>query len=255
MPSFKTIFLRSEGKDTIGGATNPEKIRLDNNGLYISPGALPGAASNVLKMRADSTVQIDQVRNADIVDNAITNTHIKDNSIVNSNFADISIDSTHIQNSTLTINKFDPALTWPTGQVYLTNNVCTSTTAIVSVSNGTATCASLPSGGGSLPTCGAGQSPVFTGGSWQCVVFQISAGVNDPYWTGMRTGNIRNSNGANVGIDTMSPSSTLSVSGTTKVLTYAEEMVYCYANDSWIALSVYDEEDCAGCPAGYSYVG
>lgn len=49
----------------------------------------------------------------------------------------------------------------------------------------------------------------------------------------------------NVGIGLTNPSSTLTVSGTMEVLGYSEDQLYCYANDTWVPVSQYDQNSCA----------
>lgn len=253
-PVFKSIFLRSEGKDTINGATNPEKIRLDNNGLYISPWALPGALSNVLKLRADGYIQIDPVKNGDFVDNAITSNHIKNYSITNSNFNDLTIEARHLANSTIVKAKFNPAITFPNGVVYLTNNVCAYGMAITSVNGWTGSCAPLASWSTTLPSCSQWEYPVYSGGAWTCEILLIWGTNNwDPYRTWSTGGWIANSNAWNVWIGTSSPSRKLTVQWTTKFLGDTEEQVYCYANDTWVSLSSYNVSFCAWCNAWFHY--
>ena len=88
---------------------------------------------------------MDPVQNANFVYDSISTNKFTDNSIVNANFSDLAITNTHIQNNTIDKLKFDPVIVWPTGgTMFITNNVCTTTNAIISVNNGTATCALLP---------------------------------------------------------------------------------------------------------------
>jgi hypothetical protein len=72
-PIFKTIFFRSEGKDTINGSTNPEWVRIDNGWIYAaSPSALPDAWWNVLKLNwGSSQIVVDPIANENIANDTI----------------------------------------------------------------------------------------------------------------------------------------------------------------------------------------
>lgn len=259
LPIFKTIFFRSEGKDSINWTTNAEWVRIDNGWIYTAPVALPWAGGNVLKLNwASSQVFIDPVQSANIANDSISNIKIMDNSIINSNFADLAITNEQIQNNTITKLKFDPAIVWPTGwTMYITNNVCNPNNAIVSTNNGTATCALLPTWATtSLPTCSAWQQPVYTGGVWACQTLLLWAWGWDLYRTWSTGSWIANSNPGNVWIGIDNPGHTLTVSGTTNIFEVqweSEEQVYCYASDTWVPVSVYNPAVCAWCSAWLSY--
>lgn len=251
LPVFKTVFLRSEWKDTINGSVNPEFIKLDNSWLYISPSALWASLSTVLKMNASNTAQLLQVVNGDIVNDAITTTKILDWWITNDSLADVWIEARHILNATIDNSKFDPALQFPTWQIYYLYNVCASGKAVTSVNNWTATCTDVPNG---LPTCSEGQWPVYLSGSRTCQTMLVSnSGFIDPNWTWFVWGNIRSIRPGNVWVWLNNPSTKLNVSWSFEVLWYAEETVYCYATDSWIPISMYNAWSCAWCNSGFVF--
>ena len=261
-PVFKTIFFRSEGKDSINGSTNPEGIRLDSTGIYTAvPSGLPGGWWTVLKLNWGSyQIFMDPVQNANFVYDSISTNKFTDNSIVNANFSDLAITNTHIQNNTIDKLKFDPVIVWPTGgTMFITNNVCTTTNAIISVNNGTATCALLPTWAATtLPTCSEWQRPVYSGWSWTCVSILLWWASWDPYrtwltFTNAFEPNIGNSNNGNVWIWTNNPTSTLTVSWSLEVQLESEEQVYCYATDTWEGLSTYSAAECAWCSTGFTY--
>lgn len=258
-PIFKTIFFRSEGKDSINGSTNPEGVRLDNSGIYTAvPNWLPGGGWNVLKLNWGRQIYMDPVQNGNLVNDSISSIKITNNSIINSNFADLAITNSQIKNNSIEITKFDPGIIWPSGgTMFITNNVCTTTNAIISVNNGTATCALLPTWATTLPTCSAGQQPVYSGWVWTCVTFNISAWGWDPYRTWLTISavpsSIANSNAANVWIWTNSPSSQLTVSWSLEIMWESDEQVYCYATDTWVPLATYNASSCAWCNAWFHY--
>jgi hypothetical protein len=138
-------------------------------------------------------------------------------------------------------------------QLYYTNTICSGNTAIISASNGNITCATLPTWGDLPPTCGEGGTPIFTWGQWDCQLILLWAGASDPNWTWSITGDISNSNNGNVGIATTNPGAKLNVSGSFLVDQNTEEALYCYANDTWIPVSRFNQDVCMGCEAGYSY--
>lgn len=251
LPVFKTVYLRSEWKDTVNGSTNPEFIRLDNSWFYISPSALWAWLSTVLKMNASNTAQLLQVVNADIVNDAISTTKIIDWWITNDSLADVGIEARHIQNATINKTKFDPALQFPTSQIYYTNNVCAAGKAITSVNNWTATCTDLPD---DFPACAEGQWPIYHWGTRDCAVMLVSnTGLVDPNWTWSVWGNIRSVLPGNVWVWLTNPTAKLNVSWSVDIYWYAEETVYCYATDSWMPIGSYNAWACAWCDSGYTY--
>ena len=250
IPIFKQIFLKSNG-DT----TQTEGVRLDSNWMYIDPVQLPTTNGTLYKIDSNSEMTVETVKNADIDTNAVTTTKIMDNSIVNTNFADTTINNTDFQANTLQSTNFDPSIVWPTGwQIFYTNNVCSWYKAIRSVSNGTATCASLPTwSSSSLPSCSDWQVPVYSGSTWTCQTLLLWGGASDPYWTWSTGWDITNSNSANVGIGIQSPTAKLTVSWSLTILWLSEQEVYCNASDSWLPMSSYSTGSCAGCPSWYTF--
>lgn len=255
LPIFKTIFFRSEGKDVINGSTNPEGIRLDNSGIYTRvPNALPGGSSNVLKLNWARQIYMNPVENDNFATDSISNIKIMDNSIINSNFIDLAITNSQIRNNTIEITKFDPGITWPSGgTMYITNNVCAGLNAIISVNNGTATCALLPTGATTLPTCSEWQRPVFSGGARTCQTILLWGWASDPYRTWSLSWYIKNSNAWNVWVWLDNPGETLTVSGSLEVLWQTEDQVYCYATDTWVWLGAYNAWACAWCNVWFHY--
>ncbi len=259
-PVFKQILFK-----LLGDKTNPSEVILDSNGVYISTNALPTNNGSVYKRLADGSMTVEQVVNQDIVSGSISTIKIMDWTITNANIANININNNNFENSTLVITKFDPTIVWPTGaNSYYTNNVCAGLTAITSITAWTASCTILPAWWtGTLPTCGNWEILVSNGTSWDCAVYGSGYGAGnwgDLYWTGTTISGpnwaIASTNTGKVGIWVTSPTQQLHVNGGTDILDIqgtSEDQVYCYANDTWVDMSVYNPAACAWCNPGYSY--
>lgn len=198
-------------------------VELDTNGVKLNL----GSSTWVLRRGAWDYITQWLVVGADIQNYTIDGTKIQNNAITDVKIASWSITNTKIQDGVITCEKLNlgtfPWLScagWP-----VPNGSCAPGEFLQGITaSGGFIC--VPGGWSwSLPTCSAGQTVMYSGGTWTCVTTTQGAGGGS-YWDfNWISEDIRNNNAGNVGIWTNSPSSKLTVSGS--VLVQGNDTTFC----------------------------
>lgn len=192
-------------------------VELDTNGVKINL----GASTWVLRRGAGDYITQWLVVGTDIQDYTIDGTKIQNNAITDTKIASWSVTNTKIQDGVITCDKLNlgtfPWLScagWP-----VPNGSCNPGEFLQGITaSGGFICTPAAGGSGSLPSCSAGQTIVYSWWTWTCVTNNYAASWSS-YWEIWNNWiDIYNLNAGNVWIWTNSPTSKLTVSWDVKVI-------------------------------------
>lgn len=210
---------------------------------------------NILKWNpTNKIVSVGKLLTEDLPDNIITATHILDRSVLTRKF--------NSENITL------PTIGW----MIKSNNTCWTNETAVGISWWNMVCVpvSFLNTQNFLPNCwsGGGSYSLFASGiqyvsGWQTVygyrracksnvINVLGADGGDMNWSGSTTWNIWNKNIGNVWVGLTNPSQKLTVQDSLNVNGMGEKIL-CMRTDEYVDIDTYSEDDCAKCPAWFSY--